>query len=56
MLILGVCDSDWELSFCELLEDDPGVHTYVRNDGLGFESAIHLSKTSAHEPDFYSLS
>ena len=34
---LAVCDSDWELSFCKFLEDDPGVHTYVRNDGLGFE-------------------
>ena len=32
-----VGDSDWELAFCEVLEDLPPVLAYVKNQGLGFE-------------------
>lgn len=53
---LAVCDSDWELSFCRLLEDDPGVHAYVRNDGLGFEVPYIYRKRAHHyKPDFIAL-
>ena len=34
---IAVCDSDWELMFCEFLESEESVFSYVRNDRLGFE-------------------
>ena len=53
---LAVCDSDWELSFCRSLEEDPGVHAYVRNDGLGFEVPyIYQKRAHNYEPDFIAL-
>ena len=53
---LAVCDSDWEMSFCKLLEDDRGVYTYVRNDGLGFEVPyVYQKRPHNYEPDFIAL-
>ena len=50
---IAVCDSDWEMDFCRILEDDPHVSAYVRNDGLGFEVPyIYQKKTHLYEPDF----
>ena len=49
----AVCDSDWELDFCIILEEDPNVYSYVRNDRLGFE-VPYTYKKEAHRyfPDF----
>ena len=53
---LAVCDSDWELSFCSLLENNSGVYSYVRNDGLGFEVPyIYKQRAHNYEPDFIAL-
>ena len=53
---LAICDSDWELNFCQLLEDDPGVHIYIRNDGLGFEVPyIYQKQPHNYQPDFIAL-
>ena len=35
---IAVCDSDWELEFCEILESDPGVFAWARNVGMGFDA------------------
>ncbi len=53
---LAVCDSDWELNFCQFLEDEASVYSYVRNDGLGFEIPYVYSK-QAHNylPDYIAL-
>ena len=32
----AVCDSDWEMELCRLLESHPNVLSYVANQGLGF--------------------
>jgi len=32
-----VCDSDWEAEFCRVVEKNPHVLAYVKNQGLGFE-------------------
>lgn len=32
-----VCDSDWEREFARVVEGHPRVHSYVKNQGLGFE-------------------
>ena len=53
---LAICDSDWELNFCQFLEDDPGVYSYVRNDGLGFEVPyIYQKRAHNYRPDFIAL-
>ena len=50
---LAVCDSEWEMRFCEFLEENPNVYSYVRNDGLGFEVPyIYEKQHSAYLPDF----
>ena len=50
---LAVCDSEWEMRFCEFLEENPNVYSYVRNDGLGFEVPyIYEQKDRSYEPDF----
>jgi len=50
---LAVCDSNWELDFCKILESEPAVTSYVRNDGLGFEIPYtYKEKTHSYYPDF----
>ena len=53
---LAVCDSEWEMSFCQFLEDEPAVHAYVRNDGLSFEIPYEYQKQHHHYlPDYIVL-
>lgn len=53
---IAACDSGWEEDFCRLLEDDPGVFSYVRNAGLGFEAPYrHEQKDRMYRPDFIVL-
>ena len=53
---IAVCDSDWEMSFCQFLEDEPSVHAYIRNDGLGFEIPyIYKEEAHVYLPDFIVL-
>ncbi|MDA7984293.1 MAG: DEAD/DEAH box helicase family protein [Alphaproteobacteria bacterium] len=53
---IAVCDSGWEQTFCEILEDDPGVHSYVRNDRLGFEVPyIYRKRRHDYRPDYIAL-
>ncbi|MCH9715996.1 MAG: DEAD/DEAH box helicase family protein, partial [Gammaproteobacteria bacterium] len=53
---IAVCDSDWEMWFCELLEATKGVFAYVRNDGLGFEIPYtHQKKEHNYLPDYIVL-
>ncbi len=33
----AVCDSEWETEFCRVLESNPRVAAYVKNQALGFE-------------------
>ena len=50
---IAVCDSDWEMSFCQYLEDEPAVHAYARNEGLGFVIPYRYLKTPhSYYPDF----
>ncbi len=32
-----ILDSDWEAGFCRVIEGHPGVISYVKNHGLGFD-------------------
>ena len=53
---LAVCDSDWEMQFCQLLEEIDDVRAYVKNDGLGFEVPYtHQEKEHQYRPDFIIL-
>ena len=51
---IASCDSDWEIRFCQILEDDKNVVSYVRNAGLDF--AVPYTIDGRHErryfPDF----
>ena len=53
---LAVCDSSWELNFCQLLDNESAVHAWIRNDGLGFEIP-YIDKDESHIylPDFIVL-
>lgn len=49
----AVCDSDWELEFCRVLEENGRVKAWVKNDHLGF--AVPYFKGSERHyyiPDF----
>ena len=49
----AVCDSDWEAEFCRVAEKHPLVHSYVKNQGLGFEVPYRSgSETRRYIPDF----
>ena len=49
----AVCDSGWEMAFCRILEKDPRLHAYVKNDGLGFEIPYrHAGQSHRYRPDF----
>ena len=53
---LAVCDSGWEMQFCQLLEEIDGVRAYVKNDGLGFEVPYtHQKEERQYRPDFIIL-
>ena len=49
----AVCDSDWEMEFCRVLEENGRVKAWVKNDHLGF-SVPYFKGTVKHEyiPDF----
>ncbi len=51
---IAVCDSDWEMSFCQMLEDDTKVYAYTRNAGLGFQVPYIAdnNKERQYFPDF----
>ena len=52
----AICDSEWEISLCKFLEDDPDVFAYVRNDGLGFEVPYTYKQKQHHyRPDYIVL-
>ena len=49
----AVCDGGWEMEFCRLVEQEPGVEAYVKNAGLGFEVPYRLAGEShRYLPDF----
>jgi len=53
---LGIADSDWELEFCRLVEDNKNVISYVKNAGLGFEVPYRLgSENRIYLPDYIVL-
>ncbi|MCR5752621.1 MAG: DEAD/DEAH box helicase family protein [Kiritimatiellae bacterium] len=49
----AVCDSDWELEFCRVLDQNGRVKAWVKNDHLGFTVPYFIG-TVRHEyiPDF----
>ena len=48
-----VCDSDWEAEFCRVVEGNPKVLSYVKNQGLGFEVPyLSGSVPRKYLPDF----
>jgi type III restriction enzyme len=48
-----VCDSDWEQGLAEILEGHRDVHSYVKNDHLGFEIPyVHEGRSYDYVPDF----
>lgn len=51
-----VCDSDWEAEFCRVVEANPRVKAYVKNQGLGFEVPYLFGSTPRkYIPDFIVL-
>ena len=52
----AVCDSDWEVEFCRVVESHPQVRAYVKNQGLGFEVPYRSgSEAKTYIPDFIAL-
>ena len=46
-------DSKWELAFAEVVERHPKVHSYVKNQGMGFEVPYqYLTESRRYIPDF----
>ena len=49
----AVCDSDWETEFCRVVESNPHVRKYVKNQGLGLEVPYILGAIPRkYFPDF----
>jgi type III restriction enzyme len=49
----AICDSTWEQEFCRVLESQPQVVSYVKNQGLGFEVPYnYMSTVRRYIPDF----
>jgi type III restriction enzyme len=49
----AVCDSDWELELCRVVEAHPRVRTYVKNHALGFEVPYQMGSVQRkYLPDF----
>ena len=52
----AVCDSNWELEFCRVMEEHERVRAYVRNQSLGFEVPYRFKGASRrYLPDFIVL-
>ena len=52
----AVCDRSWEAQFCQVLEDNPRVISYVKNQGLGLEVPYKMEDRSrTYIPDFIIL-
>lgn len=52
----AVCDSNWEVEFCKLLERTPKVVSYARNEGLHLEVPyVHDEKEHKYLPDYIIL-
>jgi type III restriction enzyme len=48
-----ICDSDWELEFCRVVEQHPRVRAYVKNHNLGFDVPYRSgSESRIYRPDF----
>ncbi len=48
-----ILDSDWEAEFCRVIEGHPGVISYVKNHGLGFDVPYRMGSTiRRYIPDF----
>jgi type III restriction enzyme len=48
-----VCDSDWEAQFCQVVESNRRVRSYVKNQGLGLEVPYLMGSTPhRYIPDF----
>ncbi|MFO7661352.1 MAG: DEAD/DEAH box helicase family protein [Chloroflexota bacterium] len=48
-----ICDSDWEVEFCRVVERHPRVLAYVANQGLGFEVPyLFKAVKRTYIPDF----
>lgn len=49
----AILDSDWEGTFCKIVENHPKVISYVKNQGLGFEVPYRVgSESRIYIPDF----
>jgi len=49
----AICDSTWEQEFCRVLESQPQLRSYVKNQGLGFEVPYnYISTIRRYIPDF----
>jgi type III restriction enzyme len=49
----AVLDSGWEGEFCRVIEEHPLVHSYVKNQSMGFEVPYRLgSEMKGYVPDF----
>ena len=49
----AVCDSDWEMELCRVLESHPRVLSYVANQGLGFTVPYRMGGNArTYIPDF----
>jgi type III restriction enzyme len=49
----AICDSDWEVELCRILEAHPRVRAYARNQSLGLEVPYHYgSQRRRYLPDF----
>jgi type III restriction enzyme len=52
----ALADSDWELEFCRLVEDNKHVISYIKNSGLGLEVPYQLgSQNRIYIPDYIVL-
>lgn len=52
----AICDSNWEMQFCQQLERDDRVLAYVRNHGIGFEVPYEYGgERKIYLPDFIVL-
>ena len=52
----AICDSSWEKEFCRVVEANPLVCAYVKNQNLGFEVPYQLgSEARRYIPDFIVL-
>jgi type III restriction enzyme len=49
----AICDSDWEIEFCRVVETHPKVLSYVKNQNLGLEVPYLMGSTPRkYIPDF----